>query len=293
MKSLRNSSIYEISGVHVRINAEWEYDEFHAFEHYTTDADADGDIEVNFKIIDGRIMFESEPVAITAYSRYYNKDGMLWRVYYSPPGREECSFICLNGKKQGKKDLFECYVPRDMLHVFRNSIQMFNAVGIEDLLMIRGVMVLHSSYIKWNSKAILFTAPSGTGKSTQAALWERYENARIINGDRTAISKQSGKWFANGLPMAGSSEVFINEKSELGAVAVLRQASENSISRLTGIEAVKYILNQVFIQGQFSASYTKAVNTAIELAENVPVFMLKCLPDKGAVDLLKKMLAKL
>ena len=53
--------------------------------------------------------------------------------------------------------------------------------------------VLHSSYIVYHDQAILFTAPSGVGKSTQASLWQKYRNIKIINGDRTLITKNKEK----------------------------------------------------------------------------------------------------
>lgn len=42
--------------------------------------------------------------------------------------------------------------------------------------------ILHSSYIVYQEQAILFSAPSGTGKSTQADLWKKYRDIEIING---------------------------------------------------------------------------------------------------------------
>ena len=82
--------------------------------------------------------------------------------------------------------------------------------NIEQVLNSYNTFLLHSSFIKWKDKAILFTAPSGTGKSTQADLWEKYENAEIINGDRSGIRKMDGKWTAYGLPIAGSSGIYKN-----------------------------------------------------------------------------------
>lgn len=285
------SSVYRIAGVTIRIRAEWKYDEFHSFDKFMADEKLQEDICVDFKVVPQEIKFDTEPVSVTECNRYYNEDGRLWRVYYSPPGKDACSFICLNRDDAAGEKCFVCYVPERMKYVFNNSIQLFNAIGMEDMLMTRGVMVLHSSFIKWKGKAILFTAPSGMGKSTQAELWKKYENAEIINGDRSAISRECGKWYANGLPIAGSSGIFINETDEIGAIVVLRQAQENRISELKGIQAVKHILNQVFIQGQFSESYTSAVSTAVEIAENIPMFLLECRPDKGAVDVLRDRLA--
>ena len=64
----------------------------------------------------------------------------------------------------------------ETLAVYRKIVE--SMLGYDTLLM-------HGAVIAVGNKAWLFTAPSGTGKSTQAELWERYRNAEQINGDRS------------------------------------------------------------------------------------------------------------
>ena len=68
-----------------------------------------------------------------------------------------------------------------------------------------GGLILHCAYINHRGKGILFSAPSGVGKSTQAALWEKYRGSEIVNGDRTLLRKKEGKWLACAWPVCGSS----------------------------------------------------------------------------------------
>ena len=57
------------------------------------------------------------------------------------------------------------------------------AAGLFDIFADAGMLVLHSAYIVTRTgEGILFSGPSGIGKSTQAALWERFAGARTING---------------------------------------------------------------------------------------------------------------
>lgn len=62
-----------------------------------------------------------------------------------------------------------------------------NALAAERLIARNGGFVFHSSYVEVDGKAVLFTAPSETGKSTQAELWRSLRGAEIINGDRSVV----------------------------------------------------------------------------------------------------------
>ena len=161
-------------------------------------------------------------------------------------------------------------------------------IGIEHTLCKHKTFMLHSSYINYNGDAILFSGPSGIGKSTQADLWQEYEGAEIINGDRTAISKNLGSWHAYGLPFAGSSKIYKNKTLPIKAVVILKQGKENCIRKAKPMEAFKALYSEITVN-----SWNKNdVETIIKLVETfikeVPIYVLSCLPNKEAVYLLKK-----
>ena len=47
----------------------------------------------------------------------------------------------------------------------------------------RDRLAIHSAAIIYDDKAYLFSAPSGTGKSTHANLWKDEYDCEILNGD--------------------------------------------------------------------------------------------------------------
>lgn len=150
---------------------------------------------------------------------------------------------------------------------------------------------IHASLINYDGKGIVFTAPSGTGKSTQANLWQQHMGARLINGDRVAIKNIDGEFWGYGSPWAGSSGVFLNEKVKLSAIVILGQAKENIIHRVTGAEAAFPFMSQADLPVWDKNIFPKALDTVNRLLTTVPVFKLDCLPDKGAVDALKNELS--
>ena len=96
--------------------------------------------------------------------------------------------------------------------------------ALERRMLQKDSFILHSAYIRHRGRAILFSAPSGTGKSTQASLWAQYAGAEIINGDRALLQKVQDCWMARGWPVCGTSGICQNADARLSAVVLLRQA---------------------------------------------------------------------
>ena len=108
------------------------------------------------------------------------------------------------------------------------------AMFFDELLNHNGI-VFHSSAVVYNNKAYLFTAPSGTGKSTHTSLWIKYlgnEKAKILNDDKPALVFENGKVYAYGTPFSGKTDLNINEKYELGGICYLSQGDKNEIKNV-------------------------------------------------------------
>lgn len=161
------------------------------------------------------------------------------------------------------------------------------ALGAEHLVLEAGGLVVHASYVLHNGKAILFTAPSGTGKSTQAELWKEHRGARIINGDRAVIRLEAGQAVACGIPFAGSSPYCENVTATLAAIVYLAQAPQTTISRLTGFRAFRQVWEGCSINTWNRADVEKAIHVVEQILERVPVYYLPCTPDASAIAALE------
>ncbi len=91
---------------------------------------------------------------------------------------------------------------------FSETANCFSHIALEALLLQRDAMILHASFVSTRYGGLLFSGVSGIGKSTQADLWQRYEGAELLNGDRTVLRRMDGVWTAFGSPYAGSSNCF-------------------------------------------------------------------------------------
>ena len=161
--------------------------------------------------------------------------------------------------------------------------QVLTALGAEHLMAQNGGFVFHCSYIAVDGKAILFTAPSGTGKSTQADLWNRHRGAPIYNGDRSVIRWENGQAYACGIPFAGSSQICENVTLPLAAIVYLRQAPKTSIRRLRGAESFRSLWEGCSVNVWDRADVDRISETVMQVLSVVPVYELSCTPDESAI----------
>lgn len=160
------------------------------------------------------------------------------------------------------------------------------AAGLFDIFAARGMLVLHCAYIVTrDGEAILFSGPSGVGKSTQAALWERCAGARVVNGDRALVDV--GKKTANGIFYSGTSGISENVTAPVRAIVLLGQGSENRVFVPSPQAAFAGVLSQCAYYEWDVCSAEKMTACVARLVSDVPVLRMDCLPDATAVDALR------
>ena len=105
-------------------------------------------------------------------------------------------------------------------------------------------LFIHGSVVAYHGAAYLFTAPSGTGKTTHSRLWiKNLPDAYILNGDKPFVSTGE-KIMAWGSPWCGSERYNRNEGVELKAICFLKRAEKNLITEITADEAIPLLASQ-------------------------------------------------
>lgn len=230
----------------------------------------------------GELVHERSP-------RVWREDDGALRIERLPAAAAHgCACVWL--REDAPLSIEGCIYP-DRVSSIRSLDNLLDASELELLLMQLGVFSLHSSFIRrTEGDAILFTAPSGTGKSTQADLWVEHAGADILNGDRSMLRRVDGVWTAFGSPFAGSSNIFRNESAPVRALVVLRQAPENTIRRLSLAEAFRLIYSESVLPRWHTEAHQRVISLVTEIVSEVPVYLLACTPDERAVTLLKNTL---
>jgi hypothetical protein len=146
-------------------------------------------------------------------------------------------------------------------------------------------IVMHAAAIDWQGKGIMFSAPSGTGKSTQANLWKKYKGAKVLNADRPAVRVVNELTYVYGTPWSGATPEFLNEHAPLSAIVLLEQSTENSINLLGKQEAIFKLMPRCFLPYFNSELMDMAIKNLEKIIDSTPVYLLKCRPDREAVEL--------
>ena len=104
----------------------------------------------------------------------------------------------------------------------------------------------HCSSIEVDGKAIMFTAKSGTGKSTHRNLWMKNfgDKVKIINDDKPVIRKVDGVFYVYGTPWRGKESMGVNTKVPAKALCFLSRAEKNYIGPIKTSDVVAKALNQ-------------------------------------------------
>ncbi|MBQ9884626.1 MAG: hypothetical protein IJM43_09310 [Bacteroidaceae bacterium] len=170
------------------------------------------------------------------------------------------------------------------------NMVMWPLVHLENQLLLVDGLILHSCYTQYGGKAILFTAPSGTGKTTQGNLWKRMYGSDIVNGDLCLLRLTENRWRACGYPMSGSAPECKNESYPIKAVVVVRQAPCNYIEELSGVQKLSLLYSECTVNTWNSERVSRVLDLLSDFVQKVPVVMLHCNLEDGAASTLHRYL---
>ena len=153
---------------------------------------------------------------------------------------------------------------------------------ISDILPNQQRFLIHGASISYEGNAYLFTAPSGTGKSTHIRLWKKHlgDKVKIVNGDKPFVSLDEDEEgiihpLIYGTPWAGKERWQRNCCEPLKGICFVRRGTTNTIQRMQPEDCITMLFHQVYLPDD-----TDAVGKTVELIDllvrNVPLYLLTC-----------------
>lgn len=277
-----------IAGINIELQCERYFEIVDYFEIYQIDKEREEKANVVYRIkqVDGPLAFETPPVFESDRMTVYQIGTTEYRQF--PWWNNSTAYPMTLKNDRKNPALYEFLLTDLQMEMFVNKLHFGSYLAVERVMLDYDCFQLHSSVISVNGQAILFSAPSGTGKSTQADLWKKYEQAEIINGDRGLIRKKEEGFIVYGSPYAGSSQIITTLCAPVRAVVVLTQASQNKITRLKQSDAFAKLYQETTVNSWNSQFILRIMDLLNVFVEQIPVYQLDCLPDQGAVELLKE-----
>ncbi len=153
---------------------------------------------------------------------------------------------------------------------------------------LHGMLAIHSSSILYKEKIWLFSAPSGTGKSTHAQLWQDIVHTPIVNGDLNLITIKDNIPSVHGIPWCGTSGIYDVHTHPLGGVIFLKQGLENQVSSLSEDQKQLYLLHRSISPAWIEVMQERNISMIESLYDKILICRLTCNKEEEAVHCIKK-----
>lgn len=154
---------------------------------------------------------------------------------------------------------------------------------IADRMIELDTLLYHGSAISVDGQCYLFTATSGTGKSTHTRLWrEAFGNRAImVNDDKPLLSITDAGVYACGTPWNGKHFLGNNVVLPLKAICILQRGAENRIYPISASEALPMLLQQSY-RPNGALAMGKYMELIDKLSKGVSFYLLQCNMDPSA-----------
>ena len=137
--------------------------------------------------------------------------------------------------------------------------------------------LFHCSALSVHGFGYVFAAPSGTGKSTHAALWRKFLGERLVmvNDDKPMIRSGINVAEVYGSPFNGKHNLGSNIHVPLRSVCILRRGDTNHIEEITHAKAYPFLLRQTY-RPYDKLSLAKTLSLLDRLKNSVRFYELHC-----------------
>ncbi len=150
-------------------------------------------------------------------------------------------------------------------------------------------VLFHGSVLSLDGDGYLFTAPSGTGKSTHARLWrERFgDRVRMVNDDKPLLRIKDDAVIAYGTPWNGKHHLGENCSARLRGICRLSRGAENRIESVSWEEVYPLLLQQTY-RPHTSEMLAKTLRLVGRIGSAVPLYHLHCNMEPEAAEISRR-----
>ncbi len=277
-----------IAGVKIEIKGEiFDYFKYRLHE-YVIDESEICDICILCESKDEIVIPCGEIIQKNSYRVFSCSDN--WLYCYDILKDDKCSAL-IKADEKWTDIVCQIYDVEDLGGASLN-IRQFNMLGLvmKYIMLHHGGLMIHSSSLAYKNSGIIFSADSGTGKSTHTRLWKKvFDGVEIINDDMPVVRFIDDKWHLCGSPWSGKTEINTNKKVPLSAIVFIERGENNEIDEIYPPDSVLRLMKQTLIPPGKKLTSIAMANIS-KLFESVPVYRLKCTISEEAPEVVAKKL---
>ena len=218
--------------------------------------------KIGDKIIEIETVYEEVHRLCRDYKYYGNID------FSVKTGQSEIEF---ERKKSIAEDKKEGIPERKFSDSYLETLAVYRQIA--EQMIEYNTLLFHGSVVAVDGIGYLFTAKSGTGKSTHTRLWREYfgKRAVMINDDKPLLKITENGIIVYGTPWDGKHHLSNNISVPLKSICILGRSEQNHIEKITKSNAYAMLIQQSYRSGN-PEKMKKILKIINEIAENVPLY---------------------
>ena len=189
--------------------------------------------------------------------------------------------IAFEREKSAREDALEGIPTRQFSDEYLETLAVYRRIaeGMPEY----DTLLFHGSVVAVDGQGYLFTAKSGTGKSTHTSFWRQQFGSRavMVNDDKPLLQIRDGAVWACGTPWDGKHRLSTNTAVPLKGICILERGAENTIEPISAKAALPMLLQQSYRPGTPEGT-AKLLALLDRLTALVPFYRLHCNLDPAA-----------
>lgn len=183
--------------------------------------------------------------------------------------------IAYERQRSARADELEGAAVREHADPYLETLAVYRKLA--QLLVQDDILLMHGAVVAVDGQAYLFTAKSGTGKTTHTRLWMQQfgDRAVMVNGDKPLLHITSEGVTVYGTPWDGKEHLSTNTSCPLKALCILTRSKTNHIERISKKEALPMLCQQSY-RPCSPIGAQKMLALVDRLGSSVPLYRLGC-----------------
>lgn len=186
-------------------------------------------------------------------------------------------------ERSAREVLYEGLPERRFSDGYLETLAVYRKLALA--LLEQNILLFHGSAVAVDGEAYLFTAKSGTGKSTHTRLWRQKfgERAVMVNDDKPLLKMENGYVTVFGTPWDGKHRLSTNTAVPLKAICILERSEQNRIERITLEDALPMLVQQSN-RPENPDAMVQTLGLIAQLGQSVSLYRLGCNMEPQAAD---------